>query len=134
MLTQYFIYIGSLLVASAQAGAYTLGSDIDFKLLHGLGINFIHQRKFSFSLCYCQFEYFTSKNLSESGRFFIKYGDCVYTIKYTESGRFLCLINCIITFRQWKSGKVMFSVLSVQCWVPRDHYPWCIGPHLTRTC
>ena len=31
-------------MASAQVGAYTMGSDIDFKLLHGLGINSFHQR------------------------------------------------------------------------------------------
>ena len=50
------IITGSLLVASAQAGAYTLGSDIDFKLLHGIGMNFFHQRNHAF--CYCQFEFF----------------------------------------------------------------------------
>ena len=50
------IITGSLLVASAQAGAYTLGSDIDFKLLHGIGMNFFHQRSYAF--CYCQFEFF----------------------------------------------------------------------------
>ena len=33
-----FPVTGSLLVACGQAGAYTIGSDIDFKLLHGLGL------------------------------------------------------------------------------------------------
>ena len=30
-----------MLIASSQAGAYTLGSDIDFKLLHGLGTYYV---------------------------------------------------------------------------------------------
>lgn len=33
-----YLFVGSLLIACGQAGAYTVGSDIDFKLLHGLGM------------------------------------------------------------------------------------------------
>ena len=74
------IITGSLLVASAQAGAYTLGNDIDFKLLHGIGMIFFTSVIMHFTT--------VNLNFSESGRNLIKYGP-------TPPPEFFLLINTL---------------------------------------
>jgi len=36
------LYVGGLLVACAHFGAYVVGADIDYKLLHGIGLSNVY--------------------------------------------------------------------------------------------